>query len=107
MARPRVFGSDAPAHALNFDGLDDADAQIGRKGLRHEGWPPSPALSVNHDLPIQGNPQSDSVRSENALAGIWPIGDATSKGRRSRFVEDAGKQGVDVLQMVVEVEEGL
>ena len=41
------------------------------------------------------------------LAGIWPIGDSTAKGRRSRFVEDARKQGVDVLQMVVEVEEGL
>ena len=36
------------------------------KGLRHQGWPPSPALSVNHDLPIQGNTQSDSTRSENA-----------------------------------------
>jgi hypothetical protein len=31
-----------------------------------EGWPPSPALRVNHDLTQKGIP-SDSAKSENAL----------------------------------------
>ena len=54
---------------------DDATAKVQRQRFAHEGWPPAPALSVNHDLPTLGNPLSDSVRAENALAlterDIW------------------------------------
>jgi hypothetical protein len=44
------------AHALLLHGPDDATAQIQRERFGHGGWPPAPAPSVNHDLPIPGNP---------------------------------------------------
>ena len=34
----------------------------GERGFVMRGWPPSPAPSVNHDLPFKGNPQIDSAR---------------------------------------------
>src|SRR5262245_60559486 len=63
-------GCRPPAHPFLLNGPDDAIAQVQRKRLGHGGWPPAPALSVNHDLPTLGNPLSDSVRAESALAMI-------------------------------------
>lgn len=49
-------GSASTAHALIFHGPNDAKTKIRRKGFGHAGWPPSPALNMNHNLPRQGNP---------------------------------------------------
>jgi hypothetical protein len=60
-------GGAPTAHALIFHGPNNAKAKVRRGGFSHAGWPPSPALRVNHDLNQKGIP-SDSARSENALA---------------------------------------
>src|SRR4051794_38594790 len=70
-------GRGSSAHPLLLHGPDDTTAKVQRQRLGHQGWPPAPAPSVNHDLPTPGNPKSDSVRTESALAASSGFG---SKG---------------------------
>jgi hypothetical protein len=49
-------GRASTTHALIFHGANNANAKVRREGFSHAGWPPSPALNMNHDLPRQGNP---------------------------------------------------
>src|ERR1700693_1092188 len=49
-------GSSPTAHTLIFHSPNDTKPKIWRKWFSHQGWPPSPALTVNHDLPFQGIP---------------------------------------------------
>src|SRR5258707_8764488 len=60
-------GSASTTHALILHRPNDAKTKIQREGFGHAGWPPSPAPTMNHDLPREGIP-SDSARSKNALA---------------------------------------
>ena len=62
-----AFAAGIGLTALLQSSTATAAAKIGRQGFSHGGWPPSPALRVNHDLPSKGIP-FDSGRSENALA---------------------------------------
>src|SRR3989337_1944023 len=56
-----------PPRQAAFNRCDNALAQVLRIGLRHPCWPPSPAASLNYNLPLLGNPKFDSIRSDNAL----------------------------------------
>ena len=55
----------------------DATAKIDREGFGHAGWPPSPALMMNHKITPNGIP-NDSIAAQSALDEIQRIlgGDA-------------------------------
>jgi len=72
-------------HALIFHGSNDAKAKIQREGgSSHKGWPPSPAVRVNHDLPLREKPPYDSARSENASSASFCT--QTVMGRRKSIL---------------------
>lgn len=48
---------------------NDTLSKVEGKRSGHEGWPPSPALTLNHERGRTGIPPSDSMRSRDALDG--------------------------------------
>src|SRR3546814_19667884 len=65
-ANLKPSGSSPTGHPA-IDCLDHSLTQIRRKSSCHEGWPPSPALTVNHKSMPKGI-HSDSTTSQNDLA---------------------------------------
>src|SRR3546814_5718689 len=65
-ANLKPSGSSPTGHPA-IDCLDHSLTKIRRKSSCHEGWPPSPALTVNHKSMPKGIPR-DSTTSQNALA---------------------------------------
>ena len=53
----------------------DATAKIDREGFGHAGWPPSPALMMNHKITPNGIP-NDSIAAQSALAQQLPKSNA-------------------------------
>src|SRR3546814_939898 len=64
-ANLKPSGSSPTGHPA-IDCLDHSLTQIRRKSSCHEGWPPSPALTVNHKSMPKGIPRA-STTSQNAL----------------------------------------
>src|SRR3546814_9346123 len=65
-ANLKPSGSSPTGHPA-IDCLDHSLTQNRRKSSCHEGWPPSPALTVNHKSMPKGI-LPDSATSKNALA---------------------------------------